>query len=80
MTDKSRRVKIIEATEPWTVVKLEDGSIIHMKIVVTGVHIVLNEDESVKYNPDGSPLYGINSQNVLWIDTYETVPEGTKRN
>ncbi len=78
--DKSRRVQIIEKNEPLTTVKLEDGTIIKIQIVVFGAHILLNEDGSLKLNSDGSPSYAINHNLALFIDTYETVPDGMKRN
>lgn len=78
--DKSRRVQIVEKNEPLTTVKLEDGTIIKIQIVVFGAHILLNEDGSLKLNPDGSPGYMLNHQLCLFTDTFETVPDRMKRN
>lgn len=77
---KSRRVNIISKEEPLTVVKLEDGTIINIQVVVFGAHIILNDDGSIQTHPDGSPMYGINNQICLFIDTFESVPIGIKRN
>lgn len=77
---KSRRVNIISKDEPLTVVRLEDGTIINIRVVVFGAHILLNEDDSPKLNPDNSPMYGINNQMCIFIDTFESVPDGIKRN
>lgn len=77
---KHRRVNIIEKNEPLTIVKLEDGTVINIQVVVFGAHILLNEDGSPKLNPDNCPTYAVNQQLVLFVDTFETVPEGLKRN
>lgn len=77
---KSRRVNIISKDEPSTIVRLEDGTIINIRIAVFGAHIMLNEDGLPKLNPDSSPLYAVNHQVCLFIDTFESVPENVKRN
>ncbi len=77
---KHKRVNIIFKEEPQTIVKLEDGTIIKIQVIVFGVMALYNDDGSRKFNEDGSPLYGVNQQNMLYVDTFETIPEGTKRN
>lgn len=48
-----------EEVEQWNVYKLEDGTTLKVKLVVRGVKR-LN-----KHNPDGTPIYIINSQNIV---------------
>ena len=78
--NKSRRVNIVSKEEPLTIVKLEDGTVINVRVVVFGAHIMLNDDGTIKLNPDGSPAYAINQQLCVFIDTFESVPENVKRN
>jgi len=77
---KARRVNILSKEEPLTIIRLEDGTVINMRVIAFGAHILLNDDGSVKYHPDGSPAYAINNQLCIFIDTFESVPEGVKKN
>ncbi len=50
-----------ELDEKWNVYKLKDGTTLKVKLVLIGVKRLK------KYNPDGSPLYMINAQNVVRV-------------
>lgn len=77
---KNRRVQITSKEEPLTVVRLEDGTVVKIQVVVFGAHLLLNDDGSPKLHPDNSPMYAINQQLCIFIDTFESVPEGIKKN
>jgi hypothetical protein len=58
-----------ESKEYWNVYKLRDGTTLKIKLVLAGIKRLK------KHNPDGTPIYIINSQNVVRaID----VPKGLK--
>ena len=61
-------VRIEDSTERWSDVSLEDGSILRIKPVVTGVIRLEN-----KYDAAGSPVYVVQSTNVLAVDAPEEV-------
>ncbi|MEM2137047.1 MAG: hypothetical protein QXX09_05520 [Candidatus Methanomethylicia archaeon] len=48
-----------EVEEHWNVYKLKDGTTLKVKLVLIGVKRLK------KYNPDGSPIYIINAQNIV---------------
>ena len=48
-----------EEHEYWNTYKLEDGTTLKVKLVLRGVKRLK------KYNPDGNPIYLIQSQNVV---------------
>ena len=48
-----------EVEERWNVYRLKDGTTLKVKLVLTGVKRLK------KYNPDGSPIYVIQSQNIV---------------
>jgi len=48
-----------EHTEHWNTYKLSDGTLLKVRIVLTGVKRLK------KYNPDGEPIYIIQSQNIV---------------
>ena len=48
-----------EGEEHWNVYKLKDGTTLKVKLIVTGVKRLK------KHNPDGTPIYLINSQNIV---------------
>jgi hypothetical protein len=48
-----------EEKEYWNVYKLEDGTTLKVKLVLRGVKRLK------KHNPDGTPIYLINSQNII---------------
>ena len=59
----AENLQIKEENEFWNTYKLSDGSIMKVKIVITNVKRLK------KYQPDGSPVYLIQSQNVLRMDS-----------
>lgn len=59
----AENLQIKEENEFWNTYKLSDGSIMKVKIVITNVKRLK------KYQPDGSPIYLIQSQNVLRMDS-----------
>jgi len=48
-----------EVKECWNVYKLKDGATLKVKLVLVGVKRLQ------KHNPDGSPIYVIQSQNIV---------------
>lgn len=48
-----------EVEEHWNVYKLKDGTTLKVKLVLIGVKRLK------KYNPDGTPIYIINAQNIV---------------
>lgn len=50
-----------EVEEHWNIYQLEDGSLLKVKLVLIGVKRLK------KYNPDGTPIYLINSQNIVRV-------------
>jgi hypothetical protein len=48
-----------EKEEHWNVYKLKDGTTLKVKLILIGVRRLK------KHNPDGTPIYVINSQNVV---------------
>lgn len=76
---KHKRVKYKHDAEPFTVINLEDGTVIKLRINVFGVVLALEDDgKTPKKGVDGAPLYGVITQVVQFVDTFETVPEGVK--
>ena len=47
--------------ESWNTYKLKDGTTLMVKLVLVGVKRLK------KWNPDGTPVYMINSQNVVRV-------------
>lgn len=58
--EKAEDIDIKEEKENWNVYKLEDGSQIKLKLIVTGVKRL-----TTKWQPDGNPIYLVNSRNVM---------------
>jgi hypothetical protein len=48
-----------EKEEHWNVYKLKDGTTLKVKLILVGVRRLK------KHNPDGTPIYVINSQNIV---------------
>ncbi len=59
----AENLQIKEENEFWNTYTLSDGSVMKVKIVITNVKRLK------KYQPDGSPIYLIQSQNVLRMDS-----------
>jgi hypothetical protein len=56
--------------EHWNTYELSDGTILKVKLVLRGVKRLK------KYNPDGTPIYIINTQNIVRV---LNVPENLKK-
>lgn len=52
-------IDFTEEREHWNTYKLKDGTVLKVKLVLRGVK------RFKKWNPDGSPIYLINSTNIL---------------
>ncbi|MGD0496148.1 MAG: hypothetical protein ABSB28_08925 [Candidatus Bathyarchaeia archaeon] len=48
-----------EKEEHWNVYRLKDGSTLKVKLILLGIK------KLKKHNPDGTPIYMINSQNIV---------------
>ena len=48
-----------ESKEYWNVYKLKDGTTLKIKLVIVGIKRLK------KHNPDGTPIYVINAQNIV---------------
>jgi hypothetical protein len=59
----AENVQIKEENESWNTYKLSDGSVIKVKLVITNVKRLK------KFQPDGHPIYLIQSQNVVRLDS-----------
>ena len=55
----AKEIDFKDEKEYWNEYKLEDGTTLKVKLVLRGVKR-LN-----KYEPDGTPIYAINSMNVV---------------
>ncbi len=55
-------VPIFESTTRWSAIKLEDGSTLRFRPVVTEVVRVIDV-----FNEDGQPVYAVKSTNVLTV-------------
>ena len=58
--EKAEDVEIAEEKDHWNKYKLKDGSLIRIKLIVKGIKRL-----TTKWQPDGNPIYLINSQNVI---------------
>jgi hypothetical protein len=56
---ESEDIDFQETEEHWNVYKLKDGTTLKVKLIVSGVKRLK------KHNPDGTPIYLINSQNIV---------------
>lgn len=55
-------VPVVESTERWTEVKLEDGSVVRVKPSVISAIRVIGE-----YDADGNPMYALKAGNAMVI-------------
>lgn len=74
----SKPIAIVSKDEPTTIIRLEDGSTIHIRVIIFACHAIYDKEGKRMLNPDGSPIYGINSQQVMYIEGFEQVPAGQK--
>jgi len=55
----AEEIDFVEDKEYWNEYKLADGTTLKVKLVLRGVKRLK------RYEPDGSPIYAINSMNVV---------------
>lgn len=63
-------VAITELSENWNTYKLEDKSVVKMKLVATDIFRLVNQ-----YDAEGNPLYIIKSSNIASV----TAPDELKK-
>ena len=64
-------VPVVESTERWTEIKLEDGSVLRLKpSVVSAVRI------TDQWDPQGNPMYALMATNAMMV---VEAPEHLKR-
>lgn len=69
----AKEIDFTEELENWNEYKLEDGTFLKIKLVLRGVKRL------AKYKPDGSPIYIINSINIVrTLDVPEELMEKIK--
>jgi len=55
-------VPVVESTERWTEIKLEDGSVLRLKpTIISAVRV------SGQYDPDGNPMYALKATNAMVV-------------
>lgn len=59
-------LNFVTEQEPWNIYRLEDGTIIRAKIVMT--QVTLREGEKM---PDGSPIYDLRWQHIVDVTPSE---------
>lgn len=64
-------VPVVETTERWSEVKLEDGTILRIKPLVISVTRIEG-----KYDPEGKPMYAIKAGHTIMLDS---VPQELQR-
>ena len=57
------RVRVLEATEPFSYIKLEDGTELTLRSTV--IEILRLED---RWDAKGNPIYNVTSQGTLMVD------------
>lgn len=62
-----------KGTEDWNVYKLEDGTTLKMKTVMTEVVRIDGE-----YDPSGEPIYTVKSSNILNADIPQKLKIGKR--
>ena len=66
---RTRTVEIKKLDEPWCTITLTDGNTIRSRMIVTGVRAVLDDKGDQAMLPDGKPMYQVDMQQVLSIET-----------
>lgn len=62
----AHEVPVLESTERWTDIKLEDGSVIRLKSIVLSVARLIN-----RYDEEGNPMYVLKANQVMTVDVPE---------
>jgi hypothetical protein len=70
----AKEVDFVEEKEFWNEYKLEDGTTLKVKLILRGVKRL------DRFEPDGTPIYVINSMNVVRaVDVPETLKAKPKK-
>ena len=64
-------VPVVESTERWTEVKLEDGSVLRIKPSILSAIRVPGQ-----YDPEGNPMYALKAMNTMVV---ASAPDHLKR-
>lgn len=59
--------------EEWSIYELSDGTILRMKPVVTSIIKIVGQ-----YDPQGNPLYMVQSSNVLGVSAPDELKQGAE--
>jgi hypothetical protein len=70
-TVEASEVPIEESTERWTEIKLADGAVLRIKLIVGAVYRIEG-----KTDPDGNPMYAVKSTNHMVIVSGPSKPAG----
>ena len=65
--NRAEDVEIMEEKDHWNKYKLKDGSVIKIKLIVKEIRRL-----ATKWQPDGNPIYLINSQNIIRMSQVPT--------
>ena len=57
--DSPKLLDFVSESEPWNVYRLENGTVIRAKIVMTRI------TDTGRFTPNGQPYYEMNSQHVI---------------
>ena len=66
---RTRTVEIKKLDEPWSIITLADGNTLRSRMIVTGVRAVLDDKGDQSIAPDGKPMYQVDMQQVMAIET-----------
>jgi hypothetical protein len=75
-TVEGSEVQVVESTERWTDVKLDDGTSVRIKPVVMSVIRV-----DGRYDPQGNPMYAVQAGQAMSVSAPEHLrkqPDGSK--
>jgi hypothetical protein len=66
-------VAVLESSERWTEVKLEDGTNLRLKPVVMTVARL-----DGRYDPQGNPMYAVQAQQVMTVSAPDVLRQGAE--
>lgn len=67
-------VAVDESNEPWTNVKLADGTTLRLKTVILGVLRLEGQ-----YDPDGNPMYQVKANQVMTANPPDHLKKGAPK-
>ena len=65
--------------EDWNIYRLEDGTILRIKLIATKISRGIDERGEIIYNPAGEPLYNVRWTAVVAADVPEKLIKKIKR-